>query len=524
MKARTLLVSAALLVAAIPVLGGCGGGGSSASDLAGLVPPKSLLYVEGTLRPSGSLKSNVDSIAHRVAGVDNLGELIVERLESSARDEGEPLDFEREVEPWLGEKAAAFFEGFDGSNFTGYGVLVETTDVGATQSFIDKRAKDGRYPEKDGSYEGFDYTTDTHDYKPVVGIVGSFLLVAEDVDAFESAVDAFEGEALADEDRFSNLISKAPEGSLANVYVDVGALAKPASDVVERRGLDPQVLQALEGAGINAGEATAVASVVPKADGVEVDLSSDLGGEKPPSGDATELLGSLPATSFAALAASGFADQVKEAIDNLDASGVPGTTPPHQLKKGLKQLGIDLEGIADSLEEGGAFAVGNSRESLAGALVLTTGNSKAMESVANIGKLLRGVEIAGVTALSGKVSGFTVRNDELGDKPLVVAAKDRRLAIGYGLPATLTALRAEAGKTLSDTPLYEEAVSSLGGTPISGFADGPAALRLADALVPKSEQGFQDAKPYLKAISFLALGSAGEGDLATAKLMVGLEK
>jgi Protein of unknown function (DUF3352) len=522
MKARLLLAAAP--AAALLALAGCGGGGSSSSDLASLAPPESLLYVEGTLRPTGSLKSNVDAIAQSVGGVDNLGDFIVEQLESSAKDDGEPLDFEREIDPWLGEKAAVFFEGFDGSNFTDYGAIVETTDAAATESFIDKRAAKSKYPEKDGSYEGFEYKTDTHDYKPVVGIVGDYLVVAEDIDAFENAVDASEGEALADEDRFASLFSEAAEGSLADAYVDVGALVEPSSEVVERRGLDPQVLQALRGAGIDPGEATAVASLVPGADQVEIEVSSDLGGEEPPRGDAADLLGSLPATSFAAFAVSGFGEQVQEAIDSVDASGVPETIPPHQLKKGLKQLGIDLEGIAASLEEAGAFAVGNSERSLAGALVLTTTNSKAMDSVANIGKLLRSVQVAGVTALSGKANGFTVRNDELGDKPLVVAAKDRRLAIGYGVPATLTALAAESGRTLSDTPAYKEAVSALGSTPIAGFAAGPAALRLADALVPSSEQGFQKAKRYLKAIRFVALGSAGEGDLATAKLIVGLEK
>ena len=68
-----------------------------------------------------------------------------------------------------------------------------------------------------------------------------------------------------------------------------------------------------------------------------------------------------------------------------------------------------------------------------------------------------------------------------------------------------------------------DAVSSLGGTPISGFADGPAALSLADSLIPSSDSGFEEAKKYLKSIRFLALGSASQEDLATAKLIVGLK-
>ena len=63
---------------------------------------------------------------------------------------------------------------------------------------------------------------------------------------------------------------------------------------------------------------------MPGSDQIEIDLSSDLGGEKAPSGDASELLGSLPADSFAAFAVSGFGEQLEEAIDSLDEAGHPG--------------------------------------------------------------------------------------------------------------------------------------------------------------------------------------------------------
>jgi hypothetical protein len=71
-------------------------------------------------------------------------------------------------------------------------------------------------------------------------------------------------------------------------------------------------------------------------------------------------------------------------------------------------------------------------------------------------------------------------------------------------------------------PDYQAASSALGDTPISGFVNGPAALRLARALVPASETGFQEAVPYLKAIRYIAIGSGSDGDLATAKLIVGV--
>jgi hypothetical protein len=514
-KARlALLFSAA---AAVLAFAGCGSG-SSSSDLASLAPPKSPLFVEAAVQPQGSVKANLESLAKDVAGVDDLGGLIVSKLESSAGESGNEVDFDKEVQPWLGEKAGIFFQHYDGNNFTGYGVIVQTTDAEAAQSFIDKQAKSGGEPVTDASYEGVDYKVQSSDGTSI-GVVGDFLVIAEDEQAFKVAVDASKGESLAEADAYSNAVDAAPSGSLGNVYVDVGALIKQAGG-----GVDPQALQVLQSAGIDPTEATALASVVPGSNQIEIDVSSDLGGETAPSGDASSLLGSLPGNAFVGFAATGFGDQLNEAIDSLDAEGVSGTIPPHQLKKGLKQFGFDLEGIANSLEDAAVFAVGDSKSSLGGALVLTAKGSEASDAVAKAVTVVRAFHVGGVTLLGAKVNGFAIHSAELGSKPLVVAAKQGRVAIGYGLPATLQGLSAESGHTLSDSSSYKEAVAALGSTPISGFVDGPAALRLAEALVPRSEQGFQEAKPYLAKASYIAIGSGSSGDLATAKLIVGVSK
>lgn len=521
MRSRPLL--AALAVAAlIASAAGCGdGGGSSGSEVAELAPPRTPVFVEGVLRPTGELKSNTEAAAERIAGIDNLGDFVVEELESSAQEDGEPVDFAKEIEPWLGERAAVFFERLEDDELTDLGIVVESTDPDATQEFIDTQVEDSDEPYKSGSYEGVDYQVGG-DEDNAIGVVGDFLLIADDEKVFADAVDASEGDSLAAEDTFSETISAASEGSLADVYVDVGRL-------IEQSGgeIDPGARQVLQNAGIDPSEATAVASVVPGADQITVEFSSDLAGQEAPTGDAAALLGSLPGNAFAGFAVSGFGSQVDEAIDSLDKEGIPDAVPPNQLKKGLKELGIDLEALSDSLEDAGAFAIGNSESSLGGALVLTTKGSGGTEAVANIADLLRGVQVEGVTPLKGKYSGFSIRDEEeLGDKPLVVAAKEGRIAIGYGLPATLSGLLAGAaseGKTLSDNPVYDDAVSALGDTPIAGFADGAAALRLADALIPASDEDFEGAKKYLKSIRFLALGSVTQDDLATAKLIVGLK-
>jgi len=515
MKRFVLLPAAAL--AALALLAGCGGEDSSSSDLAGLAPPKSVVYVEGTVRPSGELKSNVDAIAKQVAGVDNLGDFVVEELESSASDDGEPVDYAKEIEPWLGERAAVTFQRLEDDDLSDPIIAVQSTDTEATQSFIDDQAADSDEPYEDASYEGVDYKFGGSD-ENAIGVVDDLLLFTKGEQDFKAAVDAADGESLADEAGFERAISAASKGSLADVYVDVGGLIDQSGD-----GIDPQAREALQNAGIDPSEATAVASILPGADQVEVELSSDLGGQEAPTGDASALLGSLPSTSFAAIAVSGFGEQLQEAVDTLDEEGIPGSVPPNQLKKGLKQVGIDLDALTGSLQDAGAFAVGNSESRVGGALVLTTEDSKATNSISKLGLLLRGAGVPGITALKGKASGFSVRDEELGDKPLVVAAEGKRIAIGYGLPATLSGLSAASGKTLSDNPAYGDAVAALGETPISGFADGAAALRLADSLVPASEDGFEEAKRYLRNIAFLAFGSASEDELATARLIVGLK-
>ena len=122
MKSR-LLLAALALVALTAFAAGCGGG-SSESNVAELAPPGAPVFVQGSVRPTGELKSNTDAIASQVAGIENLGDYIVEKLESSAEEDGEPFDYAKEVEPWLGDRAGVFFERLEGSDFSGVGAIV----------------------------------------------------------------------------------------------------------------------------------------------------------------------------------------------------------------------------------------------------------------------------------------------------------------------------------------------------------------------------------------------------------------
>jgi uncharacterized protein DUF3352 len=518
---RSRLALLATPVLASLAIAGCGGSdGGSGSDPAALAPVGTPLYIEAAVQPEGELKTNVEGLAQDLAGVDDLGGLIVEELESSASDDGEEFDYDKEVAPWLGEKGGLFFQSYDGEDFHGYGFAVQSTDTEATQTFIDHQAEQSDEPMEEGSYEGVDYDVESDD-GTTVGVIGDFIALAEDEETFKAMIDASGDESLADSDSFAETIDAAPEGSFADVFVDIGALIEQSGGAI-----DPEAEQFLDSAGIDAREATAVASLIPGSDQIEIDVSTDLGGENPPSGDASGLLSSLPSDSVAAIASADFGKRIGEAIDSIDEEGIPGEIPPHKFKSTLKEAGIDVEKIAGSIGDLGVFATGSNEGNLAGAAVLETKSAdEAQNTVANVGLLLRATRTPGVTAISGNLSGFSVRSEDLGPKPLVVAAKGERIAIAYGLPAASQALAAPSGQTLGDSSVYKEAVSALDSTPITGFVDGPAALNLAANLVPADEKaGFDEARQYLDKIEYLAIGAGSSGDLATAKLIAGIAK
>jgi hypothetical protein len=519
-KARLVLLCICTAVAAL-LAAGCGGGGDSGGsggDPASVVPVDTPFYMDFTVRPEGEAKKNIEALAKEVAGIDDLGGLITSELEKSASEEGEEFDWEKEVEPWLGEEGGLFLQEYADEDFEGFGAAVQVSDEGEARQFVDKQTEAEDEAPKGGSYNGVDFKVQADD-GTTIGVFDGLLVVAEDEQIFKSMVDAFEGESLAGQDTFTSAIDDVPNGSVADLFVDIGALIEESGGAI-----DSETETFLGSVGIEPKEATAVASAIPGSDNLEIDVSTNLSGDNPPSGDASELLGALPGDSVAAFASAEFGKRFAEGIDKVDQQGIPGQVPPHQLKKALKQSGIDLESIAGSIGDVGAYVTGNSKSSLGGALVLATDDeTQAKNTVSNIGLFLRSTGTPGITRISEGASGFSIRSPELGRQPVVVAAKGSRIAIGYGLAPTLASFE-EGGKALSDSPAYQEAVDSLGSTPITAFVDGPAALKLASAMVPPSEEGFQEAKRYLTKIDYVAAGSEASDGLATAKLIVGVGK
>lgn len=504
----------------------CGGESDSSSGDASpgpatLAPAKAPLFIEATVRPEEPLKSNLDGLARKIAGVGNVGERIVSELEGSATDSGDELDFAEEVEPWLGERGGIFFLGFDGEDFHHYGIAVQTTDAEASQSFIDQQGKQSDDRELDGSYEGVQYVIDSGD-GTTIGVIGDFFAIAEDEATFKAMIAAASrGGSLADEKRFAETFGTASEGSFADVYVDIGALIDRSGGVI-----DPEAKRFLDAAGIEAAEATAVASLTPGADQIEVEISSDLGGANPPRADTTSLMEKLPYNSTAAFVVTDFGDRIGEALDQIDADGIPGEVPPGKFKSTLKQAGVDVDEIAGSIDNLGVYAEGYDKETFeVGAVMEAPSPGAARNTVSSIGMFLRAAGTSGVTAVSRKFTGFSIRDpEELGSRQLFIAARGKRIAVAYGYNAVAKLLAAIAEEPLASSTTFQEAVKAFGETPISGFVHGPSSVSLAASLLAGSDEeaDFEEAKPYLEKVGWLAIGSTSSGDLATARLIAGI--
>ncbi len=507
-------VSSVLCCAALAALAiaGCGGSsGSGGDDVAGLAPPSSPLFVEATVKPEGDLKTNIEDLSSKLAGISDPGTLIVDRIDSSIAESGSKMSFEKDVEPWLGEKAGLFFQGYDGQDFTGGGAIVQTTDSSAASNFVDKLAQESDDPVTQGSYEGSDYTTDTSDGTSV-GVVGDFLVLGENKQSFEAAVDASKGDSLADESKYSDTVSAAPDDSLADLYVDIGALINSAGDQANQ-----QILEFYKSLGYNLDDSTALASLVAGSDQVEIDVSTDVGGGIDAAG-LTDFIGSFPAGAWAAIASPDVGGQAQKIVDSIDKNGIPGSIPPGQFKSALGQQGIDVDRIVSAIGDVGLFVEGTSRSDLGGALVAEAKDPQAASET--LGKLTGLLRNAGANGFKQIPNGFSISDPQLG-QPVEVVAKGDRIVIGYGAAATQQALDA-GGETLDSSPAFDDASKALGGTDLAGFVDIAPVLKLAESMGATFDANFQQARPYLQKLDLAAIGAGASGDTTTSKIVLKL--
>jgi hypothetical protein len=515
-RMRGSRVFIAMLLAALVatlVVAGCGGGsgsGGGGGEPASLAPKKASIYLEADLAPNAKASEELDLLAQNIFGIDDVGEFVSEKLEGAALGEGGKFNFEEEVEPWLGEKAGVYLTGYDGKKFSGFGLVIETTNGGEAEEFLETRAVAGGNEDKEGEFEGDKYWVDAEE--------GSAF--GESKADFEEMVKTSEsGEGLSQSSKFKEAIESAGTDWVGSAYVDIGGLIEEA-----KGHIPPASESVFDLIGIEPRQATAVATVVPHSEQIEIDFSTNLSKSTATTADASKLLESLPSTAVLGFASAEFGKSFGEGIDQLNEKGIPGQIGPNELMPVLGAVGINLDSIAESLGDVGGFVEGSSVGSLGGATVIeTTDASEAKKAISKVGLLLRATGTKGVTAIGGNLVGFAVRSAELG-QPIIFGTSGQKVVIAYGAKAAAQALRTQ-GKTLGSTADFQAGKEALGSIPISAFVDGGPALKLINAVLPADERAkFAEARPYLSKVTYAAIGSEVKGSTTTAKMIVGLQK
>ncbi len=513
-----LLTAAAILVPA-----GCGSEEPEPSGPAQLTPPDAPLYMEVAIFPEDDRSDALASFTNRLAGIRDPEGQLVTMLDAELAADTE-LTYSEDIEPWLGDTAAAFVRSFEPTEAAGMidaAYLMSVSDSEAAQGFIDDlAAADPEAPEEEREYQSITYLFDPES-GTAAGLLEDTLVIGTEP-AFKSAVDAAAGNSLADAEDFAAEAGALDDGALAEVWVDLGTAldAASTSDGVDqaeieaaRAALEPLLAEPIS-VSIEVGE-----------DSVALETSAARGAGI--TGN-TELLERMPAGSWFAVAIEGAGKALQESLASIGELGAelgdPSIDPDAIASLVEGQTGLDLnDDLLAWIGNAAFFVSGTSEDELRlGGLLQTSDPAAATKALGAARDAL--VEQAGVKAepprLEGATEGFLATGPG-GGASVELALRDDLVVGAFGGPDPATELL-ESGEPLTDDARFSAAQDALGG-------DFAASLYVAlqDFLV-LAQQGddgdtdYDAARPYTQALDYLILGTSEDDDRERTRIVLGI--
>jgi hypothetical protein len=499
---KLLLIIAVLSVTALPVAG-CGGEDEAASGASELAPAGAAFYGEFTIRPEGDQKRAVDTILSKFPGGGQAGDKLQELIEKGLRESGAGITFEDDIEPWLGDEAAFFVSGLDpAAGFKATAGLIATDDEDKAQEALEKSAE-GEITRK--TYNDVDYIMDESEGDSNAGAVFDGFVVLGNEAGVKAAIDASKGDSkLSDDDGFKNALEGAAADRLGLFYLNSPELSK----TLQQQGapLPDSFKQFLE--------EPFVATVDADDDGVlfEADVPEEIGKALTFLGQGSDLLPELPADSWVALAQTDFGELLDFYVQAFAGAAGGRDAIEQQFRAAT---GLDLQkDVLDWMGDFALFVRGTSVSELDGALIVETSDEAASKRFIDaLERLARTqgqgeVEIGPLSAPGGG-EGFTARGSGV-PKPIHVFQRGGRVVFAYGDAAARDAV--DASDKLGDAPEFTSIRDSLGDYDVSFYVLMEPILQLAESAGAGDDADYQEAKPYLEAITGLVAGTSGDGD------------
>jgi hypothetical protein len=507
---KLLLTIAVLSVTALPVAG-CGGDEEAASGAAELAPAGAAFYGEFTIKPEGDQKRAVETILSKFPGGGQAGDKLKELIEKSLQESDSGLSFEDDIEPWLGDEAGFFVSGLDPSaGFKATAVLVATEDEDQALKALEKSAE-GDLTRK--SYNDVDYIMDESGGDSNSAAVFDGFVVLGNEPGVKAAIDASKGDSkLSDDDGFKNALDGASDDRLGLFYLNSPELTK----TLQQQGAPlPESFKRFL-------EEPFVATLDADDDGVlfEANIPEEIGKAFAFMGQGSELLADMPADSWLAMGQTDFGKLLDFYVDAF-AGAAGGRDAIEQ--QFLAATGLDLQkDVIGWMGDFGVFVRGTSVSELDGALVIETSDEAASKRFIDaLERLARtqgqgDVQIGPLSAPGGG-EGFTAQGNGL-PKPIHVFQRGGRVVFAYGDGAARDAV--DARDKLGDSPEFTSTRDSLGDYDVSLYVLMQPILALAESAGAGAEADYQQAKPYLEAITALVAGTSGDGDDLKSALKV----
>jgi uncharacterized protein DUF3352 len=504
------LLALAPTVAVAGGLAACGGGGSSspaAGDPATAVPANVPLFVEGQVQPQGSVKESLDSSLSKLLGTDDPGGMIVGALDRSLRRDG--LEFSRDIQPWLGERAGVFYESF-GSR-PKVGIVAQTTDPKAAQEMIRKAA--GSHGVATVRYRGETIEQIRH---AGFATVGNLLIGGSTGRVAQAEIDAVKGSSLADSNTYTSSVTDVPSNSVFSAWVDPARVI----DELAREGQLPSgaTSQVRSGLGRLASQPVVVwGDASPSYLAIEASWAASPAAATPQS---SSLLGDLPDDSWLALAVHETADQVKRSFGESTAAASLGAQAAPFLRA-LSRLGLDPATLSKWVGDVSGFLRGESILGLGGALVVKTRDEAASaKTLARIEAALRRDRDLVVSPLGGGQTGFTMTPRQA---PIQVVFTQRqgKVVIGLGQDSVNAALHPP--RSLSESPGYKDATAALGsGVTPELYLDFQPLASLFEVPGVINDPEFKRVEPYLQRLDYVVAGAGESGDRSLVRFALGV--
>ena len=489
-------------LAAVALLAtGCGGGAASGEDdPATIVPADAMLYTEVVVRPDGSLRDGALDAAGKVLLTDDPVAEIRKHLDLAFQED---LDYEREVEPWLGERAAVWVSPEAREDDAGL-VLLAATDGDVARDSLTAALERGGGTVTERSHRGHDYVVDGDHV--AAGVVDDFAVIGPEA-SYKRTIDAAEGDSLAEADEYADAVDELEDERLAHFWVDTAAVFSRARQADQLSALVPvDGMPPVVGSFTADGEHLGIEAHVRRAERTGFGPLLE--------GGSTPLLQELPGDSWAAMGWSDVGDGLRRTVDNIGGA-IGGLVVRRQLQD---EYGLDLDrDLLDWIGDVGFFVRGTTASTLDGGVVIQPTDEDAAADA--LGRIVGAVQVqaklrAEPIDVQGADQAFELRGE---DKPIVIARGSGLVVLTAGRAAAEAALG--TGDRLGDTDLYSEAEDLVGMEP-AALVSMPALLELVESHGPDAE--FEAARPYLEAYSVVAAGMTG-GEEPVGRLTAGLK-